>query len=115
MSLNVMYKKIMDLEHRTLELEQQIKILLSMNKSNLNQHIDTDNIANKDHSWDCEKCSLNLGFMDSEESVVRVSCSGIHAFWEPSPESSFAIICPKCSFINKIQYNLPTVEICDNI
>ena len=114
MSLGVIYKKVVGLEQRTSELEGQVKILMSMNKK-INQNIDNDVCDPIDEVWGCEKCSFKLGCIDKAEGMVRVSHGNLHGYWEPSPGSAFAIICFKCSFINKLEYNLPNSKIDDNI
>lgn len=114
MSLATIYNKIIGLENRVSELEGLVKIL-SSSHSKINQNIDSPLSLPEGEEWDCEKCGSNLGFMDCQTGEVRVLHEKMLFFWRPSDGGSLTLICHKCSFINKLEYNLPNDKFNDNI
>ena len=114
MSLATIYKKVMDLESRVSEMEGLVKIL-SSSPAKINQNIDPDLSLPEGEKWDCEKCSSNLGFMDFQTGEIRVIHERMLFFWRPADGGSLTLICHRCSFINKIEYNLTNDKFNDNI
>lgn len=112
--LNQIYEKVMSLEAKVSELDKLVKIR-SLSPDKINQNIDEPKELPEEEQWRCEKCTSKLGFFDSESGGVRVKHGGMTIYWEPAPDGSLTIICHNCSFINKLEYNLPNDNFNDNI